>query len=597
MVKFYEIKIIIFEIYIGKQIVKNKELFFSSIISKLIFIFLFFGLVIASVAQENANFKRGFYYYNKPDLDSAVYYFEKQINVVKNNDSLLAVSILYLGKTKKIQLKFLEALEHFKTAIKLFQEQENHSALLESYVSLAEFYRAKEQYKSANQYLKLAKDLIDSKEIDKSKKAYYWNRKAAILLENADEVDYKGSLNASKKVIEIAKEIGDKRLEASSLNEIGFFYENQKLYIESSKKYKEALKIYNKINDNLYKADVLVNISRIYHKQGKIIDALPYFQEGYKISKVNNYIISYIIFNELYYLYYKELGDYKKALEYHVARYELKEKFLEERTEKQLIDAEKKYELNRKEKELEINKLSLKAKEGEVKNATTASYISMGLFLVALIVSFLIAYFYRKTQKANKKLTFLSEENKFLMAEANHRINNNLQLIIILINEELKKATKENNTQIKKILTKVDAIATLHKHLYHGSDKKLIRIDKYLKDIQINFFEIFKENNVTTNFEIKPFKIKVDVAMYLGLLLTELSINSLKHAFKGYDDKIIDFNLKTENNVVCFYYKDNGVGSEKEIHLKLVDKLCRQLKIKYQLNTKKGLVFTFKREF
>ena len=85
----------------------------------------------------------------------------------------------------------------------------------------------------------------------------------------------------------------------------------------------------------------------------------------------------------------------------------------------------------------------------------------------------LIFYFFKKTQKQNKALQLLFYENVFLMAEANHRINNNLQLIIVLINEELKKANVENNVQIKRILSKVDSIATLRKHLYQGSDKKM----------------------------------------------------------------------------------------------------------------------------
>jgi two-component sensor histidine kinase len=42
------------------------------------------------------------------------------------------------------------------------------------------------------------------------------------------------------------------------------------------------------------------------------------------------------------------------------------------------------------------------------------------------------------------------------MSEANHRINNNLQLIIILIEGQIEKMNLQESEEIKKILVKIN---------------------------------------------------------------------------------------------------------------------------------------------
>lgn len=65
----------------------------------------------------------------------------------------------------------------------------------------------------------------------------------------------------------------------------------------------------------------------------------------------------------------------------------------------------------------------------------------IGLFFLAITVVTLIAYLLNKSKKDNRKLKVLSQENEFLLSEANYGINNNLQLVAILISNQLKKAT------------------------------------------------------------------------------------------------------------------------------------------------------------
>src|SRR5690606_12189546 len=165
--------------------------------------------------------------------------------------------------------------------------------------------------------------------------------------------------------------------------------------------------------------------------------------------------------------------------------------------------------------------------------------------------------------KSNRKLQLLSQENEFLLSEANHRINNNLQLVVILISDQLKKSSPDNAFQLKSILTKVDAISTLHKHLYKNRDKSKVDVANYLNDVKVSFFEVFKENDIQTDFKIDSVDISSDHAMYFGLLLSELCINSIKHAFDNEDSKTINFRLTHKENRMYFNYSDTGSREKK----------------------------------
>lgn len=221
----------------------------------------------------------------------------------------------------------------------------------------------------------------------------------------------------------------------------------------------------------------------------------------------------------------------------------------------------------------------------------------VGLFLIVTLITLLISYFLNKSKKNNKQLQFLSDQNEFLLSEANHRINNNLQLIVILISDQISKLPDNESKEIKKILKKINSIATLHRHLYQSKDKKTVNSLTYLKDIKNSFSDLFLENNIKTIFNIEPIALPIDMAMYLGLLLTELCVNSIKHAFANQEYKEINFDLNKSNDFLSFKYSDNGsVLSDTTIKPKLIDKLCRQLRIDYAISTNKGFNFSFEKK-
>lgn len=486
--------------------------------------------------------------------DSSFYYLDiAEKKIFKNNitDSILLIYALKMEMTRHTRSKNL-----------------NHKIL-----SNAELFFKKNEIKNL--------DIL----------AYYLNRKISCFNEfnggNKDTIQF--IFDTADEILKLEPKLKNKEVVAYTLNEIAQVYEyrvDANLGLEYYKKANQYSKENHLISPFI---DNSINLARYYQtKENDKKAAIKILQEAERTINKNG---------DIYQEY--RLYDFLTALFAMTNDFESAYSYQEKANEKQLEFERFKTNLYIKDLELknlaEQNKSELKLKNEKLENAENNQKLFLLIVLLVVIGLIVLIFYNRKINFKNKKLDKLSSENEFLLSEANHRINNNLQLIIILISEELKKSEGINSSNLTKILSKVESISTLHKHLYKSENKKEINIADYLNEIQSNFIELFNENNIEVDFKVEPQQIDTDLAMYFGLMITELFINSIKHAFEEkQDSKKIIFNLNHHNNQLYFSYFDNGKNSiGKTLHPKLVIKMCRQIKVNYMIDTEKGFSFSF----
>lgn len=231
----------------------------------------------------------------------------------------------------------------------------------------------------------------------------------------------------------------------------------------------------------------------------------------------------------------------------------------------------------------------------------TIDEIKKSQILLLIIITFFVfgflflIYHLKKVRIINEQLEVYSKENEFLISETNHRVNNNLQLISLLISDtSRKKQSEENKKDFARLQSKVDSIALLHRHLYQSKNTSKINLQNYLNEIKENFNVIDVKNKLFFKFTIDEIEINSDNAMYLGLLVTELIINSVKYAFDDNQEKIINLEIINQCNILKFYYRDNGKKAiGQDINPKLVTQLCIQLGVNYEINTNSGFHLSF----
>lgn len=229
--------------------------------------------------------------------------------------------------------------------------------------------------------------------------------------------------------------------------------------------------------------------------------------------------------------------------------------------------------------------------------------IKKSQILLLIVVTFFVCgflfliYHLKKIRIINQQLEIFAKENEFLISETNHRVNNNLQLISLLISDTLRKTKgEENRTDFMRLLSKVETIASLHRHLYLTKNNDKIDLKNYLFEVKNNFSDIAKEKNININFVLDSINIIPDNAMYFGLLVSELIINSVKHAFDNMQEKSIHLfiEIDEQNSEIEFEYYDNGELSKGEkINPVLVIQLCQQLSVSPEINSLYGFNLKF----
>ncbi|MDP2703795.1 MAG: histidine kinase dimerization/phosphoacceptor domain -containing protein [bacterium] len=203
----------------------------------------------------------------------------------------------------------------------------------------------------------------------------------------------------------------------------------------------------------------------------------------------------------------------------------------------------------------------------------------------------------RKTERDKENLMLQKDT---LLSEMRHRIGNSLQLIasIILLKAGSTKS-EESRVHLEDAHERILSIATVQRNLDPTSEGSLVSVSDYLRAL----CESLAKSMIGGR---KPITIKVtggggavtpDEAIGLGLITTELVMNSLKHAFpEGQGQIAVTYEAKAKKWKLSI--GDDGVGlsathmaSREGLGTSIVESLANQLNAKIQReSTTRGTV-------
>lgn len=156
-----------------------------------------------------------------------------------------------------------------------------------------------------------------------------------------------------------------------------------------------------------------------------------------------------------------------------------------------------------------------------------------------------------KEKENQLKKTIL--ERDFFLKEVHHRVKNNLQLLLSLT--RLK--TKDGKIETHEIEDSISSIARAYEAIYQSDEIHNISIENYLNQI---IKPIIYGRDIEFSLTSIDFYRNIDFMIPIGLVVTELVNNSLKHAFLDTKNNKIDFSICLEGNYLKLKYADNGNG-------------------------------------
>lgn len=203
-------------------------------------------------------------------------------------------------------------------------------------------------------------------------------------------------------------------------------------------------------------------------------------------------------------------------------------------------------------------------------------------------------------KQINEKLSRSLKEKELIIKEIHHRIKNNLQIVISLLNLQ---SASVDDIKLKNQLTisqnRVRSMALIHQYLYRSSDLSRIDMGEYILSLSSQLRSAFTnlKDSVNINVNVKDIYFTIETAVPFGLLINELITNSLKHGFpEGKQGNIsLSLNIFSETDYELIY-SDSGIGMPLNIvnghvvgfGMQLIDMLVCQLEGKIELVPSEG---------
>lgn len=372
---------------------------------------------------------------------------------------------------------------------------------------------------------------------------------------------------------------------------------------------------------NRYAIDIYYVIGRFYTDRQEYARAGHYLQKALALPRINSNFASRI--KDIHLALFQvdsAAGDHLSAIQ-HLRTYSiLNDSIFNETKSRQIAELQVQYETARKEQDIKLLRKESQLERSRLQQARSSRNVILVGTLMLLAMVGLLYNRYRLKQRSNRRLEEqqkeingknhslqellhekdrLLEEKEWLLKEIHHRVKNNLQIVMSLLNTQ--SAYIENDAAlvvIRENQHRVYAMSLIHQKLYQSENVALIDIPAYISELVDYLRNSFDTPEIRFELDIAPVKLDVAQTVPMGLILNEAVTNAIKYAFPGNRNGVITIMLHRANDHrLLLTITDNGVGLPPEIDIRQTDSLgmslmkglSRQLGGSFHLENKQGL--------
>lgn len=310
--------------------------------------------------------------------------------------------------------------------------------------------------------------------------------------------------------------------------------------------------------------------SKQYHKARKY---LPLLQQIVQESNEMTYMKE----AELYWHQVDSAqGKYQSALQ-HFMRYKaITDSLFNETKAKEIAQLNIQYETEKKDRDIQLKEksITLLTKEKLLQQATiskaaiTRNIIIGGAVMLLLLLALLYNR-YQLKQKANRDindknlaLQQMVNEKEWLLKEVHHRVKNNLQTVVSLLESQSAYLHSDALLAIQDSQNRVHAMSLVHQKLYQAENVTSINMAVYLPELVNYLRDGFNAGHIHFKLQVAPVELDVSQAIPVGLIVNEAITNAIKYAFPGErnGNRITIFMEQLEDKKVELTVSDNGIG-------------------------------------
>ena len=190
---------------------------------------------------------------------------------------------------------------------------------------------------------------------------------------------------------------------------------------------------------------------------------------------------------------------------------------------------------------------------------------------------------------ADERLKASLREKEAMLKEIHHRVKNNMQVISSLVSLQAD-ALKDPALRelFQNVRDRVRSMAMVHEKLYQSDSLACVEFGDYARSLLHYLWRAHGSDasGIRLNFDLQPVSLPIEAAVPCGLILNELAVNALKHAFRNRSSGEVTVTLRTDpDGKASLRVGDDGVGlppgvdwrQSPSLGLRLVQMLASQL--------------------
>ncbi|OHD24833.1 MAG: hypothetical protein A2Y38_18770 [Spirochaetes bacterium GWB1_59_5] len=152
-------------------------------------------------------------------------------------------------------------------------------------------------------------------------------------------------------------------------------------------------------------------------------------------------------------------------------------------------------------------------------------------------------------------------ERESLLKEVHHRVKNNLQIVVSLLNLEMNMLTDPETASAFGIsIDRIRSMGLIHETLYGQERLDSIELNEYACKLISELSKAYGSFRVALKRNDEQILVSLNQAMPCGLILNELITNALKYAADGRVDAEIIVELRKSGDDVTVSVTDDGPG-------------------------------------
>lgn len=191
-------------------------------------------------------------------------------------------------------------------------------------------------------------------------------------------------------------------------------------------------------------------------------------------------------------------------------------------------------------------------------------------------------------------------EREILLREIHHRVKNNFQVVISLLNLQARKLSDRQAIEpLIETRNRIRSMALLHERIYQSNSLVDVDFSEYLQFLTRELYLPGPQQQATQlSFQLAPVLLTIDQAIPCGLLVNELLTNAFKYAFPPdwQAERKVEILLQKTQDTILLQIQDNGIGFPEDLQaepprslgLQLIQQLIRQLDGDYELLSQGG---------